>query len=232
MLVLLVLRFSNTFIDPKENTPYSSHRLPNELQRERHDKTEFIEFCKTTTKDPLDGRTLLLDGRPIRRVNESKFLGVHIDSSLSWRPHIHKITTKISQTIGILGRARSFMNETQLSLLYNTMILPHLQYCIINWGNFKVDFNVGLGNKILKLQKCLVRLISNTHRISHADPLFHTRGILKIEHLYEQSLRIFSYKLFKKNYLVRCHLYSGKSNTVITHAAQKTTYLLNARTST
>ena len=28
-------------------------------------------------------------------------------------------------------------------------------------------------------------------------PLFHTRGILKIEHLYEQSLRIFSYKLFK-----------------------------------
>ena len=116
---------------------------------------------------------------------------------LFWRPHIQKVITKISQTIGILGRARSLMNETQLSLLYSTMILPHLRYCILNWGNFKVDFNVGLGNKILKLQKCLVRLISNTHRISHADPLFHTRGILKIEHLYEQSLRLFSYKLSK-----------------------------------
>ena len=87
------------------------------------------------------------------------------------------------------------MNDTQLVMLYNTMVLPHLQYCIINWGNFKQDSNIRLKNKILNLQKCLVRLICSVNRISHADPLFHRLNALKIDDLYEQSIRIFSYKL-------------------------------------
>ena len=87
------------------------------------------------------------------------------------------------------------MNSTQLALLYNTMVLPHLQYCIINWGNFKHDSNIGLWNKLLTLQKCLVRIVNGAHRISHADPLFFNKSILKIDDLYEQSLRIFAYKL-------------------------------------
>ena len=89
------------------------------------------------------------------------------------------------------------MNPTQLGLLYNTMVLPHLQYCIINWGNFKHDSNVGMKNKLLTLQKCLVRIISNAHRISHADPLFFNNNILKIDELFEQSIRVFSFKLHK-----------------------------------
>ena len=89
------------------------------------------------------------------------------------------------------------MSSAQLALLYNTMVLPHLQYCIINWGSFKHDSNVGLRNKLLTLQKCLVRMISGAHRISHADPLFFDRNISKIDDLYEQSLRIFAFKLHK-----------------------------------
>ena len=89
------------------------------------------------------------------------------------------------------------MNSTQLALLYNTMVLPHLQYCIINWGSFKHDSNVGLRNKLLTLQKCLVRMINGAHRISHADPLFFDKSILKVDDLYEQSLRIFAFKLHK-----------------------------------
>ena len=54
-----------------------------------------------------------------------------------------------------------------------------------------------LKKKILTLQKCLVRLINNAHRISHADPLFHKCSLLKIEDLYLQSLRTFSYNLYK-----------------------------------
>ena len=97
-----------------------------------YDKTEFIEFSKgkINSRNEL---TLLINGKPIRRVDECKFLGVFIDSSITWRSHIYKMITKISQTIGIIGRAKSFMNATQLALLYNTMVLPHLQYCIINW---------------------------------------------------------------------------------------------------
>ena len=160
-----------------------------------HNKTEYIEFIKSKPFSP--NQSLVIDGKDIKRVQESKFLGIIIDSRISWRPHIQKIITKISQTIGIIGRARVFMSQPQLALLYNTMVLPHLQYCLINWGNFRTDSNCKLGKKLLTLQKCLVRIVNHAPGLSHADPLFYKQGSLKIEDLYEQSVRMFSYKLFK-----------------------------------
>ena len=90
------------------------------------------------------------------------------------------------------------MNGAQLLLLYNTMVLPYLQYCLINWGNFEGDKNKGLRDGLLALQKTFVRIITGSHRLSHADPLFAKLGILKVTDLYSHSVRIFSFKLHKK----------------------------------
>ena len=126
----------------------------------------------------------------------SKFLGVYIDKNLSWREHIARVIRRVRQTVGIIGRARNFMNETQLLLLCNTMVLPHLQYCLLIWGNFAGDSNLKLRDEITCLQKSLVRIISNSGRISHADPLFARLCILKVSDLYCQALRVFSFKAF------------------------------------
>ena len=61
-------------------------------------KTEFINFSKPTLCAPDDKWDLMIAGKPIREVNVTKFLGVYIDSNISWRVHISKIITKISQT--------------------------------------------------------------------------------------------------------------------------------------
>ena len=74
------------------------------------------------------------------------------------------------------------------------MVLPHLQYFFINWGNFEGDSNLGLRNEILSLQKSLVRIITGSKSTSHADPLFSKIGALKIDDLFKQSVRIFSFK--------------------------------------
>ena len=162
-----------------------------------YEKTEFIQFSKTNKNTIQEQFTVEIDGRPIRRVAESKFLGVHLDENISWRKHINNLITKISQMIGIIGRARRFMDTPQLILLYNTMVLPHLQYCLINWGNFKDDRNMKYRDRILRLQKCFLRIIYSENRLAHADPLFARMGTLKIDDLYKQSVRCFSFKLTK-----------------------------------
>ena len=86
------------------------------------------------------------------------------------------------------------MDTDQLLLLYNTMVLPHLQYCLVNWGNFKEDRNLKLRDRILRLQKCFLRIIYGAQRLSHADPLFARARTLKIEDLFKQSIRCFSFK--------------------------------------
>ena len=67
--------------------------------------------------------------------------------------------------------------------------LPHLQYCLINWGNCKGDRNIGLRDRILTLQKSFVRIICGAGWISHADPLFAELAtlILKIDDLFAQA---------------------------------------------
>ena len=50
-------------------------------------------------------------------------------------------------------------------------------------------------NALLTLQKCLVRIISGAHRSSHADPLFSNLGTLKVDDLFTQTVRVFSYQL-------------------------------------
>ena len=88
------------------------------------------------------------------------------------------------------------MSGPELLQLYNTMVLPHLQYCLINWGNFQGDGNLKLRNKLFNLQKAFVRIITASHRLSHSDPLFAKLRILKIDDLYHQCVRMFSFHLF------------------------------------
>ena len=87
------------------------------------------------------------------------------------------------------------MNGPRLLLLYNTMVLPYLQYCLLNWGNFEGDGNKGLKGELWTLQKSLVRIIGESKNpISHTTPLFAKLGILKLDDLYTQKVRMFSFK--------------------------------------
>ena len=87
------------------------------------------------------------------------------------------------------------MNGPKLLLLYNTMVLPYLQYCLLNWGNFEGDSNKGLRGELWTLQKSLVRIVGESNNpISHTTPLFAKLGILKLDDLYTQRVRIFSFK--------------------------------------
>ena len=87
----------------------------------------------------------------------------------------------------------------ELLKLYNTMVLPHLQYCIINWGNFKGDGNLKLRDEILATQKSLMRIITGSPPRSHADPLFSQLGVLKVDDLFTQSVRMFAFKAYKNS---------------------------------
>ena len=162
-------------------------------------KLEYIDFSKPAISSQGPVSSLWIDGNQVKEVSESKFLGVYIDKQITWRGHIDRIKRKLSQTLGIIGKARGFMQEPELLQLYNTMVLPHLQYCLINWGNFKGDNNLKLRDKLLRLQKAFMRIITGSHRLSHADPLFSRLRTLKIDDLYNQCVRMFAFHLTRNS---------------------------------
>jgi hypothetical protein len=65
-------------------------------------------------------------------------LGVWIDARIKWRGHVGQVGTKMRQLLGVLGRIRADVDEHLLLSLYNSMILPNLQYCLMVWGDIEV----------------------------------------------------------------------------------------------
>ena len=69
------------------------------------------------------------------RVEHTKFLGVIIHQNLSWQAHIKAISSKIAKSTGIIIKSRQFFLSNTLCTLYNSLILPYLQYCSIIWAS-------------------------------------------------------------------------------------------------
>ena len=63
-----------------------------------------------------------------------KYLGVLLDSNLSWKVQINNVALKISRTVGVVARLRHFVPRTTLLNIYQSLILPHLTYGLAAWG--------------------------------------------------------------------------------------------------
>jgi hypothetical protein len=76
---------------------------------------------------------IYIDNHEIEFVNKFNFLGLHLDSGLTWQHHINIISKKISKVIGILNRLKNFLPRNVLLTIYNSLLLPHLNYGALLW---------------------------------------------------------------------------------------------------
>jgi hypothetical protein len=77
---------------------------------------------------------LIIEGSAVVFVKEFNFLGIVLDSSLKWKKHIDFISNKINRISGIFYRLKRFLPENILLMLYNSLVLPHLNYGVLLWG--------------------------------------------------------------------------------------------------
>ena len=116
----------------------------------------------------------------------SLFLGITINNKLNWNSHIHKVTNKISKTVGILNKLRYFLPSDVLQTMYNTLILPHLIYGILGWGRHT--------NVMHNIQKRAIRIIAASKYNAHTEPLFKQLNLLKACDICKlQELKMLSY---------------------------------------
>ena len=123
----------------------------------------------------------------IKRCFTVKYLGILVDENLKWESHINYVCKKISRNIGIMGRVRYYLSPKELSLLYNAIVLPHLNYCAVIWGS---AYQTRL-QKIVILQKRAVRIIDHKPFRFPSHELFIKYNVLKFPDLViEQNIVI------------------------------------------
>ena len=69
----------------------------------------------------------------IKQVNDARFLGVPLDENLNWKSHIHKLSKKLSCSVGILNLMKDSIPEDLYKSLYFTLFESHLSYGITVW---------------------------------------------------------------------------------------------------
>ena len=72
--------------------------------------------------------TVQIQENIIDHVNATFFLGILMDNQLNWSDHINYIKNKISKSLGIIYKIRSFLNRITQRNLYYTFVFPYLIY--------------------------------------------------------------------------------------------------------
>ena len=134
---------------------------------------------------------LKINKTKIEQVKEFCFLGVMFDECITWKSHIKKIASKISVVVGTLNKLKRFLPQNILKMIYNSLVLPHINYGLLLWGQ-----NYG---RIFKLQKWAMRAITCSKYNAHTEPIFAKLKLLKIEDIHKVALLKFFHRYTNKS---------------------------------
>ena len=101
--------------------------------------------------------TIKLGGQIIRRVNNAKILGIHIDDELQWGAHIDHLSKNLASGSYAINAVKRLLPIHNLKQLYFSLIHSHLSYGLLLWGS-AFEYR---RNKVTKIQKRVIRNICN-----------------------------------------------------------------------
>ena len=152
-------------------------------------KTNFVIFHPINKpKIPV---TVLINKQAINEEQYVKYLGILIDSKLTFKFHIDELNKKISRAIGVLYKLRPHVTQKILSNVYYAIIYPFLLYGILIWGNACKTRLI----PIHILQKKFVRMATLNDGypavpgpLVHTPPLFYNLRLLTVYEIFKLQL--------------------------------------------
>ena len=157
-------------------------------------KTSYMIIKSKRRQVTIKG-TMKLSGNEISKVDEASFVGLCIDSHLTWKNHILGVNKCVRRKVGILFKLRHFVPQHILILLYKSFIQSHIMYGIEVWGSScKMHLNC-----ILLSQKMAMRAITFSPLKTSSKPLFQKMKVMNVFELHKLSICTFIFDLIKGN---------------------------------
>jgi hypothetical protein len=96
---------------------------------------------------------------------------------LLWDKHIDKIAKKVSSGIGAIRKLKSSVDHNTLICAYNSLILPHLDYCCEVWDTIGIT----LSDRLQTLQNRAARVITG-RKNEHGQSELALNELIKLEY--------------------------------------------------
>jgi exonuclease III len=143
--------------------------------------------------------SLMFGGQCLEVVNEYKYLGVYLDDRMNWKRHQDHLIKKLGRKVGVLCRLRQVLSIKTKTLVFNTIVLPHFNYC----ATITAMFNEGGLSVLQKIQNKAMRAILNVSRYESIRSMLSRLGWLNVRQMLTLASVTFVYKL-EKGLLPKC----------------------------
>ena len=155
-----------------------------------------------------------------RQENCVKFLGVPLDSALSWKYHLAALAKKLARTSGLFLKIRHLIPFDTIKLLYHAIFSPFLYYGIVVWGPCCIWM---FYEPCFSPTKKFIRAITFNDSFSPSEPLFLKLGLSKLDDILMLQLasfvcaciNILAHPVFDNyfNYISNIHDHSTRQET-------------------
>ena len=117
------------------------------------------QYLDTTDPD------VWIKGDKLQVAESEKLLGLKIDHFLTWKPHMQSIRCTTAGYLAFLCRIKTYLPFQTRNTFDNCYNLLHMDRCSTHWGSAPSS------ERILKLQKCAARIITDSEYRAESAPL-------------------------------------------------------------
>ena len=110
---------------------------------------------KSKQKKPGDDLKIKLCGKRLYPTESVKYLGVKINTNLTWQHHVNNLSIKLNGANAVLFKKRKYVSLKSLRSFYFSIFDSYLSCCCLVWAQ-----NFSTIQQILTLQKKAFRIIN------------------------------------------------------------------------
>ena len=96
---------------------------------------------------------MCLDNNRISDNLYTKFLGLIVDNTLSWKPHIDHLINKLSTTCYVIRSVKLYVNANTVIMIYHSLFRAVMTYGIMFCGNSSSS------TEVFRMQKKAIRIV-------------------------------------------------------------------------
>jgi hypothetical protein len=181
-------------------------------------KTQCMLICSRQKRTHItDNLDLSINKNDISQTDSIKYLGLLIDQNLRFDKYMHELMGKLNRAVGVLRRASQYVNQQTRVMLYNTLVLPHLDYCSTVWGAniTSTDYK-----KLQRIQNCAMRVILECHHRTHIQDMLDSLHWLNVRQRFSFNILCLMWKIENGTVPEYMNLHTN-SNTVHQHQTRQ-----------
>lgn len=116
----------------------------------------------------------------IERTSSIKYLGVIIDSSMSWNLQIEQTASRTRKLIYIFSKLRNILTHTLLKTVYFTLVQSTIGYCITAWGGSAKTSMI----RVERAQRAVLKVIHHKPFRFSTSELYSLSCVLSVRRLF------------------------------------------------